>query len=75
MAQIWCGNRGYDVRCGCIGEVPVAREDTLLHRPWTLGVVLEHGLIMVGFDQEGVHAAHGIDDLLRRVTEVGEHGE
>ncbi len=73
MLQSIGGHLGHDLGSGRIGEMTMPGENPLLHRPGALGVLLEKGLIVVGLDQKGMHAADGFHDLPRGVPQIGQH--
>ena len=71
VAEVFGGDFGDEFCGGLVRKVAVTGEDALLYGPGALGVVLEECFVVVGFDDEGVDAFHGIEDLARRVAEVG----
>ena len=50
VAEVFGGDFGDELCGGLVREVAVAGKDALFHRPGALGVVLEEGFVMVGFD-------------------------
>ena len=58
-----------------VGEVAVTRLDALFDGPRALGVLLEEGLVVVGFDEQSVYAAHRLGDERGGMAEVGQEAE
>jgi hypothetical protein len=75
MAQIRACDFGNEVGCGLIGKVAVTGEDALFHRPRALLIILEKGLVVVGFYEHGIDAARRVHHLAWCVAEISENGE
>jgi hypothetical protein len=59
-------------RGGVIRQMPMARLDALLHRPRSMLVVLQKFLVVVRFDDQGVHFTQSFDQHFGGVTEIGD---
>ena len=62
-------------RRGIVGKMPVARLDPLLHRPGSMGVVLQKFFVVISFDYQGVHVTQSFNNHLGRVAEIGDETE
>jgi hypothetical protein len=65
-------NLGYGLSGGGIGEMAMARLDTLFDRPRTFGIFLEQSVVVVGLYQETLNATKGLGDKGRSMTEIGQ---
>src|SRR5215471_18354572 len=62
-------------RSRVVGKMSMPRLDPLLHRPRTVGVVLQKLFVVVRLDDQGVHRPQSFDDHFRRITEIGNKSE
>src|ERR1051325_7638430 len=53
----------------------VARLNSLLHRPGTMGIVLQEFLIVIGLDDKRLHQTQPLDQHFGRVTEISHKSE
>lgn len=60
---------------GGVGEMPVAREDALLDRPWSPKVFLQESFIVIRFYEKRLDPAKRVENKPGCVAEIGEYSE
>jgi len=58
-----------------IGEMSMATENALLETPRTVGAILQHFDVVIGFQHEDIGGADAIEDLACRVSEIREKAD
>lgn len=58
-----------------VAEVSVAAADPLLERPWAAGILFEHGLVMIGLDNNGLAVGDEGPEGIGDISEIENPGE